>query len=56
LHPPRQPRAATVENARRVTVARLASGCGDAIGPLLRELTAVMRKLGLIPVTIERFS
>jgi hypothetical protein len=32
---------------------------GDAdhtIGPLLRELTAVMRGQGLIPVTVERFS
>jgi hypothetical protein len=27
-----------------------------AIGPLLRELTGVMRGQGLIPVTIERFS
>ncbi|NJC71243.1 hypothetical protein HC031_16200 [Planosporangium thailandense] len=29
---------------------------GDAIGPLLRELTTTMRRQGLIPVTIERFS
>lgn len=36
--------------------ANLASSCADAIGPLLRELTTVMRKQGLIPVTIERFS
>ncbi|GAB3144787.1 hypothetical protein GCM10027290_23590 [Micromonospora sonneratiae] len=36
--------------------ANLASGCDDTIGPLLRELTAEMRRQGLIPVTIERFS
>ncbi|MFC6023300.1 hypothetical protein ACFP2T_45000 [Plantactinospora solaniradicis] len=36
--------------------ANLASSCGDAIGPLMRELTTVMRCQGLIPVTIERFS
>ncbi|WP_248963643.1 hypothetical protein [Sphaerisporangium perillae] len=29
---------------------------GKAIGPLLRELTTVMRFEGLIPVTVERFS
>jgi hypothetical protein len=33
------------------------AGSGDhTIGPLLRELTCVMREQGLIPVTIERFS
>jgi hypothetical protein len=30
-------------------------GAGQAIGPLLRELTAVLRHHGLVPVTIERF-
>jgi hypothetical protein len=36
--------------------ANLAGSCADAIGPLLRWLTTVMRQQGLIPVTIERFS
>jgi hypothetical protein len=36
--------------------AYLASRSGDAIGPLLRDLTTVMRHAGLIPVTIERFT
>ncbi|GLW10150.1 hypothetical protein Misp01_52790 [Microtetraspora sp. NBRC 13810] len=34
----------------------LAGPSGDAVGPLLRELTAAMRHAGLIPVTIERFT
>jgi hypothetical protein len=38
-----------------VTV-RLGGPSDAAVGPLLRELTAVMRAEGLIPVTIERFS
>jgi hypothetical protein len=36
--------------------ALLDGSAGDAIGPLLRELRAVMHRQGLIPVTIERFS
>ncbi|MEW9530223.1 hypothetical protein [Microbispora sp. NPDC049125] len=36
--------------------AYLNSPSGGALGPLLRELTTVMRHEGLIPVTIERFS
>jgi hypothetical protein len=36
--------------------ANLAGDCADALGPLLRALTTVMRAQGLIPVTIERFS
>lgn len=34
----------------------LGGSSGKAIGPLLRELTMVMRRQGMIPVTIERFS
>jgi len=29
---------------------------GAALGPLLRELTAIMRRHGMIPVTVERFA
>jgi hypothetical protein len=36
--------------------ARLGGRSDAAVRPLLRELTAVMRAEGLIPVTIERFS
>ena len=36
--------------------ANLAGDRGDALGPMLRALTTVMRAQGLIPVTIERFS
>ncbi len=31
-------------------------GTGAALGPLLRELTAIMRRHGMIPVTVERFA
>jgi hypothetical protein len=31
-------------------------GAGSALGPLLRELTAIMRRHGMIPVTVERFA
>jgi hypothetical protein len=36
--------------------AYLGGSSANAIGPVLRELTTVMRQHGLIPVTIERFS
>lgn len=36
--------------------AYLGGSSGEAIGPVLRELTTVMRQHGLIPMTIERFS
>ena len=32
------------------------AGDGSALGPLLRELTAIMRRHGMIPVTVERFA
>jgi hypothetical protein len=34
----------------------LAGGPGHALGALLRELRAVMRQQGLVPVTVERFA
>lgn len=36
--------------------ALLISGADDTIGPLLHELTDVMRQRGLIPVATERFA
>ncbi len=36
--------------------ADLGGSSGDAVGPLLRGLTTVMRRQGLVPVTVERFS
>jgi hypothetical protein len=36
--------------------ADLGGGSGDVIRPLLRGLTTLMRRQGLLPVTIERFS
>jgi hypothetical protein len=34
----------------------LRGGAGSALGPLLRELTATMRRHRLIPVTVDRFT
>ncbi|MBP2705390.1 hypothetical protein JOL79_16365 [Microbispora sp. RL4-1S] len=34
----------------------LATPSGESVGPVLGELTAAMRREGLIPVTVERFS
>jgi hypothetical protein len=34
----------------------LGSSVGNAIGPLLRQLTTILRHHGLIPVTIDRFA
>jgi hypothetical protein len=36
--------------------ASLATDADDAVGPVLHELTAVLRRQGLIPVTTERFA
>jgi hypothetical protein len=36
--------------------AYLGAGSGTALGALLRELTATVRRHGMIPVTIERFT
>jgi hypothetical protein len=34
----------------------LATSADDEVGPMLQNLTVVMRRQGLVPVTTERFA